>query len=205
MKFTKLLLLAFMSLFFNFEIDTHANFVSYIHGIQDHNKVLHGYKAGKHFNTTYIKASHTILSKYRPIDKSKIVFKQNLFLIPTNHTWLRKINTKNYVKIYSYENDGKWKFTGLTKIPKKEQKQHLTLFGYKVDTTGYKYNTYYDKSYGITSNYSPKNKAEVIFKYGTTIDPTKYIWNETLSYNEYSYWYKDGKWQIDPQVIHGEP
>lgn len=204
MKINKLILLATVSLgvVLGFQnTQTRASLVPLPHDIQDHNKILHGYKVGSKYNTKYIKESHVILSKYRPTNKTKVIFQKGLNVIPNRHVWIKRVVTKNNVKIYSYRFEGKWKLKDTNKISKADQKKNLYVAGYKVDNTGYKYNTYYDKGSGITSNYAPTSKDKIVFKYGTKIDPTKFKWEKRnyISGTYYKFinntWRTTGMWE----------
>lgn len=75
-------------------------------------KSFHGYRIEARnyvrYNSEYNVKQHAILSKYRPTQKSKVIFKYGTKIVPTRHPWIcHHGKNDNLMTMYQYSK-GAW-------------------------------------------------------------------------------------------------
>lgn len=117
---TKYLTLAVASLFFGVGFLTTGVFAAKITTVstsgltvgKHKTKAFHGYrieaKNTVHYNTEYQVRQHATLSKYRPTQKSKVIYKYGTKIVPTRHPWIwHHGKNDNLMTLFKYSK-GKW-------------------------------------------------------------------------------------------------
>lgn len=85
-----------------------------IHSLKTPNRyTFHGYRISKSnaitsYNTWYQGITHTTISYYKPINKSKVIFKRGTKEIPTKHCWAYAPKNSNKIIDYFYDSKHGW-------------------------------------------------------------------------------------------------